>query len=75
MRRFFNEDRKHYCGIYKGFKVWQYGCMIGSGWYGIFYITIPRGKTKREMKDKDSVCRSLDALKKYVDNNLDNLKQ
>ena len=50
----FNEDRKHYCGTYKGFKVWQYGCMIGSNWYGDFYITIPRGgiKTRDESQGK-----------------------
>ena len=74
MRMFFNEDRKTYCGIYRGFMVWQYGCMIGNGWYGDFYITIPRGETKRQMKVKDSVCRSLDALKEYVDKHFDELK-
>ena len=70
----FNEDRKHYCGTYKGFKVWQYGCMIGSNWYGDFYITIPKGKSKREMKVKESVCKSLDALKAYVDNHFNEIK-
>ena len=74
MRTFFNEDRKTYCGRYRGFIVWQSGCMIGSGWYGDFYITIPRGETKRQMKVKDSVCRSLDALKGYVDKHFDELK-
>jgi hypothetical protein len=47
--------------------------MIGSGWYGDFYVTIPRGKTKRQMKVKDSVCRSLSELKRYVDAHLDEL--
>lgn len=69
----FNNEKKTYCGKYKGFRVWQYGCMIGNNWYGDFYITIPRGKTKREMKVKDSVCRSLDALKEYVNNHIDEL--
>jgi hypothetical protein len=48
--------------------------MIGGNWYGDFYITIPRGETKRQMKVKDSVCRSLDALKGYVDKHFDELK-
>jgi hypothetical protein len=74
MRTFFNEDRKTYCGRYRGFIVWQYGCMIGGNWYGDFYITIPRGETKRQMKVKDSVCRSLDVLKGYVDKHFDELK-
>ncbi len=71
---FFNEDKKTYCGTYKGFMVWGYGCMIGNNWYGDYYITIPRGKTKRQMKVKDSVCRSVEALKDYVNRNLDQLK-
>jgi hypothetical protein len=73
MGMFFNNDKKTYCGTYKGINVWQYGCMIGSGWYGDFYVTIPRGKTKRQMKVKDSVCRSLSELKRYVDAHLDEL--
>ena len=71
---FFNNDKKHYCGKYKGIDVWQYGCMIGSGWYGDFYVTVPRGKTRRNMKVNDSVCRSLEAIKGYIDRNLDELK-
>ena len=70
---YLNNDKKTYCGTYKGIKVWQYGCMIGNGWYGDFYVTIPRGKTKRQMKVKDSVCRSLSELKRYVDAHLDEL--
>ena len=73
MGMFFNNDKKTYCGTYKGINVWQYGCMIGNGWYGDFYVTIPRGKTKRQMKVKDSVCRSLSELKRYVDAHLDEL--
>jgi len=69
----FNNDKKTYCGTYKGINVWQYGCMIGNGWYGDFYVTIPRGKTKRQMKVKDSVCKSLSELKRYVDAHLDEL--
>ena len=70
---FFNNDKKTYCGRYKGINVWQYGCMIGNGWYGDFYVTIPRGKSKRQMKVKDSVCKSLSELKRYVDAHLDEL--
>lgn len=68
------KEKKHYCGKYKGIDVWQYGMMIGSGWYGDFYVTVPRGKTKRQMKVNDSVCRSLEALKDYVNRHLDELK-
>ena len=69
----FNNDKKTYCGTYKGIKVWQYGCMIGNDWYGDFYVTIPRGESKRQMKVKDSVCGSLNDLKRYVDAHLDEL--
>jgi hypothetical protein len=72
---FFNNDQKHYCGTYKGIDVWQYGCMIGNNWYGDFYVTIPRGATKRNMKVKDSVCRSLEAVKEYINNHLEELKK
>jgi hypothetical protein len=74
MGMFFNNDKKHYCGRYKGIDVWQYGSMIGNNWYGEFYITIPKGKTKRNMKVKDSVCRSLDAVKDYINKHLEELK-
>jgi hypothetical protein len=47
--------------------------MIGNNWYGDYYITIPCGKSKRQMKVKDSVCRSVEALKKYVDEHLEEL--
>ena len=65
---FFNNDKKHYCGRYKGIDVWQYGSMIGNNWYGDFYV-------KRNMKVKDSVCRSLDAVKEYINNHLEELKK
>lgn len=63
----FNEDRKHYCGKYKGIDVWQYGCMIGNNWYGEFYVTEKRGKSQRKYKVKDSVCKSLEEIKQYID--------
>ena len=62
---FFNNDKKHYCGTYKGVKVWQYGCMIGNNWYGDFYIT--QEKNGRNYKVKDSVRRSWEDLKKYIE--------
>ena len=68
------KEKKHYCGKYKGIDVWQYGMMIGSGWYGDFYVTVPRGKSRRDTKVNDSVCRSLEALKDYVNRHLDELK-
>lgn len=61
---FFNNDKKSYCGTYKGVKVWQYGCMIGNNWYGDFYIT--QEKNGRNYKVKDSVRRSWEDLKKYI---------
>ena len=64
MGMFFNNDKKHYCGTYKGVKVWQYGCMIGNNWYGDFYIT--QEKNGRNYKVKDSVRRSWEDLKKYI---------
>ena len=74
MGMFCNYDKKSYCGKYKGIDIWQYGSMIGNNWYGDFYVTIPRGATKRNMKVKDSVCRSLEAVKEYIDNHLEELK-
>lgn len=74
MGLFFNEDRKVYLGKYKGIDVWSYGSMIGNNWYGEYYITIPRGETKRRMKVKDSVQNNIEDVKKYIDNNIDKLK-
>jgi hypothetical protein len=74
MGLFFEGDRKTYCGTYKGFMVWGCGQQIGNNWYGDYYITVPRGKTKRQMKVKDSVCRSVEALKDYVNSHIDELK-
>ena len=74
MGMFFNNDKKSYCGRYKSIDVWQYGCMIGNNWYGDFYVTVPRGKSRRDMKVKDSVCSSLEAVKDYINRHLDELK-
>ena len=75
MGMFSNNDQKHYCGKYKGIDVWQYGQIIGSNWYGEFYITVPRGKTRRNMKVKDSVCRSLGSIKDYINKHIEELKK
>ena len=72
---FFNNDTKHYCGKYKGIDVWQYGSMIGNNWYGEFYVTVPRGNSRRNMKVKDSVCRSLEGVKDYINRNLETLRK
>ena len=75
MGLFFNEDRKVYLGKYKGIDVWTYGSQIGHNWYGDYYVTIPRGKSKRRMKVKDSICRSVEDIEKYIDEHLETLKQ
>ena len=72
---FFNNDTKHYCGKYKGVDVWQYGNMIGNNWYGEFYVTVPRGNSRRNMKVKNSVCRSLEGVKDYINRNLETLRK
>lgn len=75
MGMFFNEDKKTYIGRYKGIDVWGYGCMIGNNWYGDYYITIPRGKSKRRMKVKNSISKSIEEVKGYIDRHIDELKQ
>lgn len=74
MGMFFNEDKKTYIGRYKGIDVWGYGCMIGNNWYGEYYVTIPRGKTMRRMKVKNSVRKCIEDVKRYIDENLETLK-
>jgi hypothetical protein len=71
MGMFSNTEKKHYCGTYKGVKVWQFGCMIGNNWYGVFYCT--KEKNGRNYKVKDSECHSLDAVKGYIDKHLQEL--
>jgi hypothetical protein len=75
MGMFVEGDKKHYCGKYKGIDVWQIGQIIGSNWYGDYYVTVPRGATRRNMKVKDSVCRTLAAVKGYIDRNRDELRR
>ena len=45
--------------------------MIGNNWYGVFYCT--KEKNGRNYKVKDSECRSLDAVKGYIDKHLQEL--
>ena len=73
MRYYYCEDKKHYCGRYKGIDVWQCGQMIGDNWYGTFYVTIRKGKSGRRMKVKDSECRSWESLKEYINKNINDL--
>jgi hypothetical protein len=71
MGMFSNTEKKHYCGTYKGVKVWQFGCMIGNNWYGVFYCT--KEKNGRNYKVKSSEYYSLNAVKKYIDKHLQEL--
>lgn len=62
----YHGDKKHYCGTYKGYGIWQLGQFIGSNWYGTFYAT---KKIKvRSRKVENSEHRSLEALKSFIDN-------
>ena len=72
MGMFANSETKKRCGSYRGINIWQYGCMIGSNWYGIFYCT--KRKNGRNYKVKESVNRSLDEVKKYISQHLEELK-
>lgn len=59
---------KHYCGTYKGYKVYQEGQMIGNGFYGKFYASQKKGE--RYCKLKNSVCDSVEEIKKYIENHV-----
>ena len=59
---------KHYCGTYKGHSVYQEGQMIGSNWYGHFYVT--RKVNGRNIKIKESVCRSVKEIKEFINKQL-----
>ncbi len=65
MGMFANTERKKYLGTYKGVRVYSFGCMIGNNYYGDYYIT--QEKNGRNYKVKDSVRRSWEYLKKYID--------
>ena len=73
MAWFANKEKETYCGNYRGIDVYQYGCMIGNNWYGDFYCK--HRKNGRNYKVKDSVCRSIQVLKDYIDKHYDELKE
>ena len=64
----FNEDKKTYCGKYKGYKIYAVGCMIGNNWYGTYYAAELRNT--RYVKDKQSERRNIDDLKEYIDDRM-----
>lgn len=66
------KDSKQYLGKYKGVEVWACGSMIGNNWYGDYYCT--REKNGRHYKVNDSVCRSIEAVKDYINRHIDELK-
>ena len=47
-------DKTYYCGTYKGYRIYQCGCMIGSGFYGYFYASSKRKTNYVKVKDSDS---------------------
>lgn len=60
-------DKKHYCGRYKGFDIYQVGQIIGNNWYGTFYAY-----KKVDVRSKKVYeASSLEELKKYINNNLE----
>jgi predicted DNA-binding transcriptional regulator len=56
--------KKHYCGIYKGLKIYQDGEVIGFNWYGFFYAT--KKRKKNYMKIKDSESKTFEQLKEKI---------
>ena len=63
-----NNDKKHFCGTYKGVYVWQLGCMIGNNWYGTYYAAQLRNT--RYIKDKQSERSSMDDVLEYIDSRM-----
>ena len=64
MGNYYESDKKHFCGTYKGYRIYQVGCMIGSGWYGEFYAA---KKVKRNyVKVRGSETSTLERLKAWV---------
>ena len=66
-------DQKTYCGRYKGVDVWGIGCVIGNNWYGDYYCT--KEKNGRNYKVKDSVSSTIEGIKSYIDEHLNELKK
>lgn len=59
--------RKHYCGIYKGLRIYQEGEVIGFNWYGIFYAAKKRKKNYVRINDSES--RTFEELKRKIKDN------
>ena len=59
--------RKHYCGIYKGLRIYQEGEVIGLNWYGIFYAAKKRKKNYVRINDSES--RTFEELKRKIKDN------
>lgn len=66
------EKRKKYIGKYHGIRCYSVGQMIGNNWYGSYYCA--KEKNGRYYKVKDSVSNSVDELKKYVNEHINELK-
>lgn len=62
------EDKKYYCGKYKGYKVYQVGELIGNNFYGYFYAA--KLVNVRYKKDKQSERKTLEELKEYIDSRM-----
>ena len=61
------DDKKHYCGIYRGLKIYQVGQMIGNNWYGYFYAA--KKSKKNYVKIKESESKSFEQLKERIKDN------
>lgn len=59
-------------GTYHGVRCYSVGQMIGNNWYGSYYCA--KLKNGRNYKVKDSERRSVDELKKYIDEHINELK-
>lgn len=59
--------RKHYCGLYRGLRIYQEGEIIGTNWYGIYYAA--RKKNERYFKIKDSESKTFEELRQKIKDN------
>lgn len=61
------EDKKHYCGRYRGLDICQVGQMIGNNWYGHWYAA--KKRNKRYVKIKESESKTFEELKQRIKDN------
>lgn len=61
-------DKKYYCGMYKGYKIYQVGERIGNNFYGYFYAS--QLCNKNYIKDKQSEKDTWEDLKEYINSRL-----